>query len=566
MPSVHQTGEIKYVADEEFEIPALTPLLAAATKRARGSAGPAPVAEGEVVRRRSTAIFFDTVDLRLAAAGVTLQRRTGDDAAGWSVGVTGLARTPGVRSEVTLPLGPRSRTEPPKPLRRMVWASSRGGDLVPVAQLDTDRTVRRLLDPTGRAVLEVADDKITVRRLVVREPGTSWRQIEVDLPGVEPEVLARVDDRLRKRGLRPADHVPQLQQLLGLDAGAAGPDGTSRRPPKKRKGKQDAKGKGKNRSREAVTPRLTLKSPAGQVVLAYLREQVEQIRHQDLPVRLDAPDAIHKMRVATRRLRSALATFKPLFDADRVRAMRGELKWLAGELGAARDAEVMRDRLRDAVRAELPERARDGAAAQTDPKHGFAWEDVAAVTDDQLGQAYRRAHDRVLAELDGQRYRSLLLDLDRLVESPPFTPRSDQRAGKVLTRRVASSYRDVRQLVKQVNKEAAGARQEELLHEARKAAKAARYAGESVTSVFGNDAAAFAAGMERVQETLGEHQDSVVTQQRLRDLALHADSTAAAFTYGRLHAHEESHTGDSRRHFDQAWKKAIAPRLHRWLG
>src|SRR5689334_10747646 len=140
MPSVHQTGEIKYVADEEFEIPALTLLLAAATKRARGSAGPAPVAEGEVVRRRSTAIFFDTVDLRLAAAGVTLQRRTGDDAAGWSVGVTGLARTPGVRSEVTLPLGRRSRTEPPSPLGRMVWASSRGGDLVPVAQLDTDRT------------------------------------------------------------------------------------------------------------------------------------------------------------------------------------------------------------------------------------------------------------------------------------------------------------------------------------------------------------------------------------------------------------------------------------------
>ena len=69
-------------------------------------------------------------------------------------------------------------------------------------------------------------------------------------------------------------------------------------------------------------------------------------------MRLDAPDAVHKMRVATRRLRSALTTFKPLFDADVVRPLGGELKWLAGELGAARDAEVMRDRVRTAVEAE----------------------------------------------------------------------------------------------------------------------------------------------------------------------------------------------------------------------
>ena len=76
------------------------------------------------------------------------------------------------------------------------------------------------------------------------------------------------------------------------------------------------------------------------------------MRAQDLPVRLDAPDAVHKMRVATRRLRSALTTFKALFAADVVRPLRDELKWLAGELGAARDAEVMRERVRKAVEAQ----------------------------------------------------------------------------------------------------------------------------------------------------------------------------------------------------------------------
>ena len=99
------------------------------------------------------------------------------------------------------------------------------------------------------------------------------------------------------------------------------------------------------------------------------------------------------MRVATRRLRSALTTFKPLFAAEVVRPLRGELKWLAGELGAARDAEVMRDRVRTAVEAQ------EAAVEAVRPPRSPTTE---------LGQAYRSAHDRVLAELDGERYHDLL--------------------------------------------------------------------------------------------------------------------------------------------------------------
>ena len=111
----------------------------------------------------------------------------------------------------------------------------------------------------------------------------------------------------------------------------------------------------------------------------------------------------------------------------------------------------------------------------------------------------------------------------------------------------------------------AGAEREELLHDARKAAKRARYAGESVSRIFGQDAVAFAAAMEDVQEALGEHQDSVLTRERLRDLARHTSSTDAAFLYGRLHALEEASAGESQRHFDAAWKAAGRKRLHRWL-
>jgi CHAD domain-containing protein len=277
---------------------------------------------------------------------------------------------------------------------------------------------------------------------------------------------------------------------------------------------------------------------------------VAQVQAQDLPVRLDAPDAVHKMRVATRRLRSALTTFKPIFDPDVVRPLRDELKWLAGELGAARDAEVMRDRVHTAVANEA---------------HDAALRSGAEAAQSELTEAYRTAHDRVLAELDGDRYHRILESLRGLVEQPPLRKKAKGRAGKVLPPLVGRSYDKVRGFVDDAANRPAGAEREELLHDARKAAKKARYAGESVAPVFGKKATAFAAAMEDVQEALGEHQDSVLTRERLRDLALHASSTEVAFLYGRLHALEEVHGQESQEHFDAAWKAAGRTSLHRWL-
>src|SRR3954447_4266938 len=58
------------------------------------------------------------------------------------------------------------------------------------------------------------------------------------------------------------------------------------------------------------------------------------------------PHAVHQARVATRRLRSDLRTFEPFLDEKWATGLRGELRWLTAELGAVRDIEVMRDRLR----------------------------------------------------------------------------------------------------------------------------------------------------------------------------------------------------------------------------
>jgi len=259
---------------------------------------------------------------------------------------------------------------------------------------------------------------------------------------------------------------------------------------------------------------------------------------------------VHRMRVATRRLRSALQTFERLVDPAVVRPLRDELKWLAAELGTARDAEVLRERVGTAVAAALPATAGDPGAG---------------AVGSELDAAYRAAHDRVLAALDGDRYRALLAGLVALVEDPPFRGRARRPAGTVLPPLVARSWVRVERLVEHAQDLPAGGERDELLHDARKAAKRARYAGEAVAPTFGKAATAFAAALEGVQEALGEHQDSIVMRERLHDLAVHAPSTEAAFLYGRLHAQEEARAGATGQRFDDAWQAAGRPKLHRWL-
>ena len=143
-----------------------------------------------------------------------------------------------------------------------------------MAEILVQRTVRRLTDPTGLVLAEVADDRVTARRLLPMDgsgdaalASLQWREIEVELVGAAAELLDDVDARLRAEGLRPAGATSTLAHLLGTSA----PGGPQRKPSPK-KGEK-----------------VTAKTAAGQVLLDHLGEQVAQVRSQDLPVRLDAP-------------------------------------------------------------------------------------------------------------------------------------------------------------------------------------------------------------------------------------------------------------------------------------
>lgn len=512
---------MKFSVADGYKVPSLTEL---AGPRSDGE----PLIQADAAQHVLRATYFDTADLVLARHGLTVRRRVGGTDAGWHLKVPASGSE---RSEIRLPAGPAGSAIPDA-LQRLVRVRIKGQPLVPVAKITTHRSVHRLLDATNHALLELADDRVIARRILPPAasgegtgPEVAWREIEIEALDGDGGLLAAVAAELRARRVTLAPHTSKLARVLQLDDHAE-PAGRQR------------------------VKRPSAKSPTSHVALAYVGDQLEQLRAQDLPVRIDAPGSVHTMRVASRRLRSALTTFRPSFVSDDVGPLRDELKWLAGVLGAVRDAEVMHDRVLGVLQGGDPHAALSPVAAEADA---------------QLRSAHAAAREAALLVLDGERYDRLLDDLEVFVHAPPTTERGGRPAGRSLQRGVATEYTRLRRLVKCAGAATEPERRAELLHDARKAAKRTRYAAELASDVFGPDAGAFAAAMESVQELLGQHQDSVVLRRRLRQLAESTADPIAAFTYGRLHALEEVRARDAEERLPIVWATANKKRLRRWL-
>ena len=288
-----------------------------------------------------------------------------------------------------------------------------------------------------------------------------------------PELVDAVGERLRDAGTTPSESASKLARAL-VSHYVSG---------------------------YAERPEPDAKSSAGEVVLAYLAEQLDKLFELDFAVRRDDPDAVHKMRVSARRMRSALATYRRLLDPAVTDPLRDELKWLGGVLGSVCDAEVIRDHLRQA----LDEQSR---ALVVGP--------VRRHVDTSLRADHRRAHERVLVDLTDERYFRLLDTLDAVAAGGVLAgPRVTKPARKVLAKEIGRTHARLRKLV-----EAAADVEptDHALHEVCKAAKRMRYAAESGVPVFGSDAAGLVTRMQTVQDVLGEHQHSVVVRQILVDM------------------------------------------------
>ena len=291
---------------------------------------------------------------------------------------------------------------------------------------------------------------------------------------------------------------------------------------------------------------------AGAVLLDYIAAHVQKIAEHEQGVRDDAPDAVHQMRVNARRARSALQAYRPLLDRGRTDPLVDGLRALGRALAPARDAEVLHARISDGLRGLEPELLLGPVQAQV-TRHYARVEGEATAA--------------VLSTLDGEAYARLRRDLDDLLQDPPLTERAARPARKELPVHVARAARRLSGAVEvAVDPEAEAEDRDLAVHDARKAGKRLRYATEVARPAVGKDAKRFAKEMKGFQDALGEHQDTVVAREALRELAARANGKGEnGFAFGVLHGLDTARAAAIEEQLPDLWAKAWRGRNRRWL-
>ncbi|MFX0579138.1 CHAD domain-containing protein [Nocardia nepalensis] len=293
---------------------------------------------------------------------------------------------------------------------------------------------------------------------------------------------------------------------------------------------------------------------AGNAIIAALRDDVDRLLAAEPEVRADEWDSVHQMRVATRRLRSVLRSYRKLFEPAPVAAMQEELKWLAGLLGVARDAEVRGDRFAALLATHAPQDefarlATESRAAQAAGEaeastagNGYvpgATEYVRTELVEAEKTRYAIAHAEILAALDGKRYHALRDELSAWRKHPPLdSHRAELPAAEVFERILRKDRKRLRRLVYAEPAVSADERVE-LLHDIRKGAKRLRYSCEGAVDVLGSAAKDLGSEAKRLQTVLGDHRDAIESREAILARADETHATGVNATIYELLADAE---------------------------
>lgn len=222
-------------------------------------------------------------------------------------------------------------------------------------------------------------------------------------------------------------------------------------------------------------------------------------------------ESIHQMRVALRRLRAALGTFRDALSGPALAAARDRAKTLAAVLGQARNWDVLLDML-----AEGP-----GETLEDDA----SYEALLAAIETRRAKAYRAARTAV----EGPEARAFLDDFREAIAKRDWTaqPRAREEGSASEFARAALT-----KLRKRVVKKAKGladlAPQER--HQVRIALKKARYGAEFFESLFSHvdDAEEFSATLAKLQDGLGDYNDMETANALLDEIDAEGDDALRA--------------------------------------
>ncbi|MCF8611322.1 CYTH and CHAD domain-containing protein [Gordonia sp. HY285] len=444
------------------------------------------------------ATYYDTADTVLARNRTTLRRRAGGVDDGWHLKrpstVKSARRELGVSFDDAVFDG-----GVPTVLRDQVASIVRLGELVPIATITTDRTMTSVFDADGRELGVFCEDLVSAESLLPGGGVERWAEWEFELVDGDGPLLARAKAYLREAGARKASSVSKLARAIGPLPAAT-------------------------ESRAVESRSVGRKSTALDLVVFDLATHRDTLVAYDPLVREDAPDAVHQMRVAARKLRSILTSYPQVLAQGAADPVSTELKLLGGVLGDARDLEV------SLATNELM-LARENAPADLRE---------ALIENERIRR--ERAVRSMRFALSTDRYLTLLDDLDALIADPTPGLDADSPARDVAAEAIAASYRRLRRAQKTLRDfDAWSPEWGEQLHTIRKRAKAARYTAESASTLRRSSFKEIGSYAKAVQTHLGVFHDTVVNRARLAEVAEHTPlSPAAVFVLGRLDAREEA--------------------------
>lgn len=228
-----------------------------------------------------------------------------------------------------------------------------------------------------------------------------------------------------------------------------------------------------------------------------IRNCLRQYRlNEDIVLTNGDPVALHQARVALRRLRSALKLFRPMIEGKRYERLSGELKWLTGTLGRARDIDVLLS------------------------------EDVPGELHIQLHRARLDTYAKMRSALESPKARLLMLDLVEWIEIGKW----QHRAGRIDIRgapitqfageRLESMLTKIRRTGRLL-----GAMEDSERHALRKAIKKLRYSAEFFAGLYTQGKSSkhcirFIAALEELQDRLGALTDQAMRRVLLEELGI----------------------------------------------
>jgi inorganic triphosphatase YgiF len=435
----------------------------------------APAGQDEV--RELISVYFDTPDRRLEKAGVSLRVRQSQGHR-----VLTMKRGDGLaREEYEAPLEGEAPPTELAPLRE-VLSQAQAAALAPA--FDVRVTRRQRLVRFEGAEIELALDQGEVcggRRTA------PICEVELELKRGDPTALFALARQLARAAPLHLSFDTKSARGQALVAGEA-----------------VAARRGRVRFARDAT--------AAEAFQAIARDALGAIATHAAALRDEpGPEAVHGLRVAARRLRSALATFRPVVQDDVRAAIKAELRWLAGALDEARDLDVFAAAVAAAAGTVEP------------PPAGLA------ALSASLAAACAAARRRAAESVSCTRFRLLMIETAAWVETGAWLSRP--AAGEPARRFAARALTARRRKLLEAGRKLVSV-DAERRHALRIQAKTLRYAAEGFADLFGRKAAArYAVRAEALQSALGALNDIAAAEALVAGLDL---TREAAFAAGEL--------------------------------